>query len=93
MKHSIRQRVINEYGLPVVKVETVHGELGSGILDKNGKEIFEGDCVTFGIHKFTVCWHEGELILCSPNKQAEPFNNFFSEDKCQLEVVGHIVEG
>lgn len=45
MKHSIRQRVINEYGLPVVKVETVNGELGSGIVDCNDREIFEGDKV------------------------------------------------
>lgn len=45
MKHSIRQRVINQYGLPVTKIETVNGELGSGILDKNGIEIFVGDKV------------------------------------------------
>ena len=45
MKHTIRQRVINEYGLPVVKVETINGELGSGVFDKNGVEIFEGDKV------------------------------------------------
>ena len=45
MKHSIRQRVINEYGLPVTKVETVNGELGSGIFDTNDVEIFEGDRV------------------------------------------------
>ena len=43
MKHKIRQRVINEYGLPVTKIETVNGELGSGVFDKHGKEIFEGD--------------------------------------------------
>lgn len=30
MKHSIRQRIINEYGLPVVKIEQVTGELGGG---------------------------------------------------------------
>lgn len=45
MKHSIRQRVINEHGLPVTKIEHVNGELGSGVFDKNGKEIFEGDRV------------------------------------------------
>ena len=39
MKHTIRQRVINQYGLPVVKVETVYGELGSKRFDKNGVEI------------------------------------------------------
>ena len=45
MKHNIRQRVINSIGLPVTKIESVQGELGSGILDKNGIEIFEGDIV------------------------------------------------
>ena len=45
MKHTIRQRVINQYGLPVVKVETVYGELGSKRFDKNGVEIFENDIV------------------------------------------------
>ena len=52
MKHSIRQRVINQYGLPVVKIETVNGELGSGILDKNGKEIFENDTIILPKKRF-----------------------------------------
>lgn len=46
MKHSIRQRVLDPVtGLMVTKIETVNGELGSGIVDKNGREIFEGDLV------------------------------------------------
>ena len=47
MKHKIRQRVINEHGLPVTKIETVNGELGSDFLDCNGKEFFEGDIFKF----------------------------------------------
>ena len=46
MEHKIRQRVINEYGLPVTKVEKVFGELGSGVFDINGCEIFENDILS-----------------------------------------------
>ena len=46
MKHSIRQRVLDPVtGLTLTKIEAVTGELGSGIVDKNGREIFEGDLV------------------------------------------------
>ena len=66
MKHHFRQKVINEFGLPVTKNFTVDGELGSGIFDKNGKEIFEGDKVSvisregihYGVH--TVIWREND---------------------------------
>ena len=45
MKHNIR---ING------QEQELDCELGSGILDKNGREIFEGDKVTFKPQKVTV---------------------------------------
>ena len=54
-KHSIRQRVLDPVtGLKVTKIETVNAELGSGVFDKNGREIFEGDIVKND--------HDGEIF-------------------------------
>ena len=90
MKHNIRQHVINSQGLKTTKIIKVDGELGSGICDCHGKEIFEGDIVTFGVHKRTVCWDEGEFALRADGKPDEPFSNFFSENECLLTVGGHV---
>ena len=84
MKHNIRQRVINQYGLPVVKVETVHGELGSGLLDCNGKEIFEGDIVrdSDGSETDIVVFGEGQFYLKRRDVWLSEWND-------GLEVIGH----
>ena len=42
MKHNIR---ING------QIQTLECELGSGIFDKNGREIFEGDKIKFNIYR------------------------------------------
>lgn len=101
MKHNIRQRVINQYGLPVTKVESVNGELGSGIFDKNGVEIFEGDTVKVIDDKgngYTtkIIFKDGALaaqykrrVLADPLIVLIPLAAF--NDKV-LQVVGHIAE-
>ena len=43
MKHSIREHIIDPIRGKIVKVSTINAELGTGIFDKNGREIFEGD--------------------------------------------------
>lgn len=92
MKHNIRQRQLDpNTGLIVTKIVKVEGELGSGILDINGREIFEDDIVQFD---------NGEL---SPLKSRVEFfdggfyvsdwNGYLPLTQCaNLEVIGHDAE-
>ncbi len=92
MKHSIRQRVLDPVtGLKVTKLEQVNGELGSGLYDRNGKEIFEGDKITVLFaspdgdddYTDTVRFKDGVFILEDTD---EPLKNFAPS----VEVVGHV---
>ena len=90
MKHNIRQRVINQYGLPVVKIEQVNGELGSGVFDKNGKEIFEGDIVSNGRKNFPVEFINGGLyIFNADDGEGYNINPHFARG---FEVVEHVAD-
>lgn len=69
MTHTIRQRVINELGQKVTKIYKVEGELGSGILDKNGNEIFENDILALAceqrygkLPRYKVVFQRGEFL-------------------------------
>ncbi len=89
MKHTIRQRVLDPVtGLMVTKVETVNGELGSGLYDRNSKELFEGDIVSVLEHKhpFTVTFEDGKFWM--DNGRMKCYLTYFRESK--LEVIGHV---
>lgn len=82
MAHKVRQRVISSIGLPVTKVETVRGELGSGEFDKHGNEIFEGDIVEImKTERREVKFYSGSFQLAGYARLAE----FAHGD---LEIVG-----
>ena len=105
MKHSIRQRVLDPVtGLMLTKIEAVTGELGSGIVDKNGKEIFEGDRIQVispseGTFVATVRFEDGSFSIYSPRIDSqdgrytiEPERDYPVSDRYNhnFEIVGHV---
>ena len=85
MNHNIRQRVINSIGLPVVKIEHVQGELGSGMFDRKGVEIFEGDIVQVSKGKETF----KERVKFSAGAFIMDIYDLCDFESFELEVIGH----
>lgn len=71
MKHNIR---ING------EVKEIDCEFGSGILDKHGREIFEGDNVELFDEIYTF---EMDMFYLG----FYPINEYYSEN---MEIVGHV---
>lgn len=69
MKHNIR---ING------QIQTLECELGSGIFDKNGREIFEGDKVRYDDGDVdTIIFGDGQFYLNEHDDLAADWNGEF----------------
>ena len=88
MKHSIREHIIDPIRGKIVKVSTVNAELGSGITDKNGREIFEGDIVSNSKKDFPVKFINGALYIF--NTDAGEGHNINPHFALGFEVIGHV---
>lgn len=97
MKHSIRERIVDPIRGQVVKISTINAELGTGLLDKNGKEIFEGDIVKY-MYQYelygepceypetvTVEFVKGAFITGD-----DYLHDFIDNCKGDVEIVGHV---
>lgn len=87
MKHSIRQHVINSQGLKTTKIIKVDGELGSGLCDCHGKEIFDGDKVEFYIAPDEKC--TDTVSFCNGGCFIRDLPLYVIE-ALDIEIVGHV---
>lgn len=94
--HKVKRRVVFADGTPPHwTIDAFSGWLATGVKDKNGLEIIEGDKVIFGEleKEGVIIFKDGAFGIAHKEFEKELFISLYrAKDFLQVEVIGHITE-